>query len=71
MNVTIKINGDIHIHCNCCGDCDVFNDSFDEDIEMPDTEEDENSELSPEEAEAVMKAVAELIFPLLRAEKDI
>ncbi len=71
MNVTINIKGDIHIHCNCCGDCDEFEDSFNEDIEMPDEDAIEDSELPPEEAEAVLKAVAELIIPLLQAETDV
>ena len=69
MNVNITINGDIHIHCDCCGDCgDFFENGLDEALEMPDTEE--STELSPEEAEAVLKAVAELIFPLLREDAD-
>lgn len=71
MNVTIKINGDIHVRCNYCGDCDEFEDFFNEDIEMPDEDAIEASELPSEEAEAVLKAVAELIIPLLQAETDV
>lgn len=70
MNVTITINGDIHIHCGCCEDCGLYDDDFEESLETPDEDEDEAAELPPEEAEAVIKAVAELIFPLLRAETN-
>lgn len=70
MNVTIKINGDIHFHCDCCLDRGVYDDDFEEGINIPDENADEGSVLPPEEAEAVLKAVAELIFPLLQAEKD-
>lgn len=70
MNVTIKIEGDVHIHCDCCEDCGVCDDDFEKAIETPDEDAGETSELSPEEAEAVVKAVAELIFPLLRAETE-
>ncbi|MDQ0153348.1 hypothetical protein J2S20_002063 [Moryella indoligenes] len=71
MNVNITINGDIHIHCAGCGDCgDFYENDYDEAFEMPDEDEDEITELPPEEAEAVLKAVAELIFPLLRAETN-
>ena len=68
MNVNITINGNIHIHCGCCGECcEFFDDSgFDEAYEMPDEDEGEITELPPEEAEAVLKAVAELIIPLLQ-----
>lgn len=69
MNVTIKIDGDIHIHCDYRNDCGIYDD-FDEESEMPGVGTDESSELSPEETEAVIKAVADLIFPLLHAAKD-
>jgi len=69
MNVNITINGDIHIHCDCCGGCcDFYENDSDEACEIPD--KGEITELSPEEAEAVLKAVAELIFPLLQEEAD-
>ena len=68
MNVNITINGDIIIHCDCCEDCGICDDDFEESMEMPD--EDAGTELSQEEAEAVVKAVAELIFPFLREEAD-
>ena len=68
MNVNITINGDIIIHCDCCEDCGICDDDFEESMEMPD--EDAGTELSQEEAEAVLKAVAELIFPFLREEAD-
>ena len=73
MNVNITIDGDIHIHCDCCGECcEFFDDSgFDEAYEMPDEDDGEITELSPEEAEAVLKAVAELIFPLLQEAADV
>ena len=61
------INGDIHIHCGCCEDCgDFYEIGFDEAYEMPDEDEGEITELPSEEAEAVLKAVAELILPLLQ-----
>lgn len=67
MNVNITINGDIHIHCTCCEECgDFYENDYDGAFEMPDEDEGEITELAPEEAEAVLKAVAELIFPLLR-----
>jgi hypothetical protein len=66
MNVNITIDGDIHIHCGGCEDCGLYDDDFEESLETPDEDEGEITELAPEEAEAVLKAVAELIFPLLR-----
>lgn len=68
MNVNITINGDIIIHCDCCENCGICDDDFEESMEIPD--EDADTELSQEEAEAVLKAVAELIFPFLREEAD-
>ena len=76
MNVTINIYGDVHIHCDCCDECGVYDDNFDDALEAPhetapDTEDDsEEIELSIAEAEAVVKAVAELLFPFLPAEID-
>lgn len=71
MNVNITINGDIHIHCDCCGDCgDFYESDFDEAYEMPDEDEGEITELPPKEAESVLKAVAELIIPLLQESTD-
>lgn len=76
MNVTINIYGDVHIHCDCCDGCGEYDDNFDDALEAPhedapDTEDDsEEIELSIAEAEAVVKAVAELLFPFLPAEID-
>ena len=70
MFLTITINGDIHIHCDYSGDCGIYDDDFEEDIEMPNDDAEESSDLSPEEAETVIRAVAELIFPLLRNHTD-
>lgn len=76
MNVTINIYGDVHIHCDCCNECGVYDDNFDDALEapheaVPDAEDgSEETELSIAEAEAVVKAVAELLFPFLPAEID-
>ena len=76
MNVTINIYGDVHIHCDCCDERAVYADDLEESPEVPyedapDTEDDsEEIELSIAEAEAVVKAVAELLFPFLSAEID-
>ena len=76
MNVTINIYGDVHIHCDCCDGCGEFADDLEESPEVPyedapDTEDDsEEIELSIAEVEAVVKAVAELLFPFLPAEID-
>ena len=76
MNVTINIYDDVHIHCDCCDGCGVYDDNFDDALEAPyedapDTEDgSEETELSIAEAEAVVKAVAELLFPFLPAEID-
>ena len=76
MNVTINIYGDVHIHCDCCDGCGVYDYNFDDALEAlheaaPDAEDDsEEIELSIAEAEAVVKAVAELLFPFLPAEID-
>lgn len=74
MNVTINIYGDVHIHCDCCNECGVYANDLEESPEAPyedapDTEDgSEETELSI--AEAVVKAVAELLFPFLPAEID-
>lgn len=76
MNVTINIYGDVHIHCDCCDECGEYDDNFDDALEapheaVPDAEDGgEEIELSIAEAEAVVKAVAELLFPFLPAEID-
>ena len=67
MNVTINIYGDVHIHCDCCDERGVYADDLEESPEAPyedapDTEDgSEETELSIAEAEAVVKAVAELL----------
>lgn len=76
MNVTINIYGDVHIHCDCCDERGVYANDLEESPEAPyedapDTEDgSEETELSIAEAEAVVKAVAELLFPFLPAEFD-
>lgn len=76
MNVTINIYGDVHINCDCGEYADNFDDALEESPEVPyedapDTEDDsEEIELSIAEVEAVVKAVAELLFPFLPAEID-
>lgn len=76
MNVTINIYGDVHIHCDCCDGCGVYDDNFDDALEAPHEAapdaEDGGEQTGPtaEEAEAVVKAVAELLFPFLPAEID-
>ena len=74
MNVTINIYGDVHIHCDCCDECGVYDDNFDDALEAPyedapDTEDD-SEEIELSIAEAMVKAVAELLFPFLPAEID-
>ena len=76
MNVTINIYGDVHIHCDCCdecGSCGEYADSFEEALESsyeaaPDAEDSTEIRLSAEEAEDVVKAVAQLLLPFLSAE---
>jgi len=76
INVTINIYGDVHIHCGGCNECGVYDDDLEKSPEAsyedaPDTEDgSEEIELSIAEAEAVVKAVAELLFPFLPAEID-
>ena len=74
MNVTINIYGDVHIHCDCCDERGVYANDLEKSPEAPyedapDTEDgSEENELSI--AEAMVKAVAELLFPFLPAEID-
>ena len=35
MNVTINIYGNVHIHCDCCDGCGVYDDNFDDALEAP------------------------------------
>lgn len=71
MNVTINIYGDVHINCDCGEYADNFEDTLEVPYEAePDAENSEEIELSIAEAEAVVKAVAELLFPFLPAEID-
>ena len=74
MNVTINIYGDVHIHCDCCNECGVYANDLEESPEAPyedapDTEDD-SEEIELSIAEAMVKAVAELLFPFLPAEND-
>ena len=76
MNVTINIYGDVHIHCDCCDERGVYDDDLEKSLEAPHEAvpdaEDGGEQIGPtaEEAEAVVKAVAELLFPFLPAEID-
>lgn len=76
MNVTINIYGDVHIHCDCCDECGVYDDNFDDALEAPHEAapdaEDGGAQTDPtaEEAEAAVRALAELLFPFLPAEID-
>lgn len=76
MNVTINIYGDVHIHCDCCDKCGVYDDNFDDALEAPHEAapdaEDGGAQTDPtaEEAEAAVRALAELLFPFLPAEID-
>lgn len=74
MNVTINIYGDVHIHCDCCDERGVYDDDLEKSPEAPyedapDTE-DGSEEIELSIAEAMVKAVAELLFPFLPAEID-
>lgn len=74
MNVTINIYGDVHIHCDCCDERGVYANDLEKSPEAPyedapDTEDD-SEEIELSIAEAVVKAVAELLFPFLPAEID-
>ncbi len=71
MNLTINIYGDVHIHCDCCdecGSCGEYADDFAESLEVPDAEDGTEIRLSADEAEDVVKAVAQLLLPFLSAE---
>lgn len=76
MNVTINIYGAVHIHCDCCNECGVYDDNFDDVLEAPHEAapdaEDGGGQTGPtaEEAEAAVMALAELLFPFLPAEID-
>ena len=72
MNVTINIYGDVHIHCGGCDERGVYDDDLEKSPEAPyedapDTEDD-SEEIELSIAEAMVKAVAELLFPFLPAE---
>ena len=74
MNVTINIYGDVHIHCDCCDERGVYDDDLEKSPEAPyedapDTK-DGSEEIELSIAEAMVKAVAELLFPFLPAEID-
>lgn len=74
MNVTINIYGDVHIHCDCCDERGVYANDLEKSPEAPyedapDTEDD-SEEIELSIAEAMVKAVAELLFPFLPAEID-
>ena len=74
MNVSINIYGDVHIHCDCCNECGVYDDNFDDALEAlhesaPDAE-DGGEQIGPtaEEAEAAVKALAAFFLPLFSEE---
>ena len=74
MNVTINIYGDVHIHCDCCDERGVYANDLEKSPEAPyedapDTE-DGSEEIELSIAEAMVKAVAELLFPFLPAKID-
>jgi hypothetical protein len=74
MNVTINIYGDVHIHCDCCDERGVYANDLEKSPEAPyedapDTK-DGSEEIELSIAEAMVKAVAELLFPFLPAEID-
>ena len=74
MNVTINIYGDVHIHCGGCDERGVYANDLEKSPEAPyedapDTEDD-SEEIELSIAEAMVKAVAELLFPFLPAEID-
>lgn len=72
MNVTINIYGDVHIHCDCCDGCGVYDDNFDDALEAPHEAapdaEDGGEQTGPtaEEAEAAVKALAAFFLPFFR-----
>lgn len=74
MNVTINIYGNVHINCDCCDERGVYANDLEKSPEAPyedapDTE-DGSEEIELSIAEAMVKAVAELLFPFLPAEID-
>jgi len=74
MNVTINIYGDVHIHCGGCDERGVYANDLEKSPEAPyedapDTE-DGSEEIELSIAEAMVKAVTELLFPFLPAEID-
>ena len=75
MNVTINIYGDVHIHCDCCDGCGVYDDNFDDALEAPyeaepDAENSEEIELSEDEIEAVAAAMTQILLSFLPADLD-
>ena len=73
MNVTINIYGDVHIHCDGCGE---YDDNFDDALEAtheaaPDAEDGgEQTGPTAEEVEAAVKALAAFFLPLFSEETD-
>ena len=76
MNVTINIYGNVHINCDCCDECGVYDDNFDDALEAPHEAvpdaEDGGEQIGPtaEEAEAAIKALAAFFLPLFSEETD-
>ena len=75
MNVTINIYGDVHIHCDCCDGCGVYDDNFEDTLEVPyeaepDAENSEEIELSEDEIEAVAAAMTQILLSFLPADLD-
>lgn len=75
MNVTINIYGDVHIHCDCCDERGVYDDNFDDALEVPyeaesDAENSEEIELSEDEIEAVAAAMTQILLSFLPADLD-
>ena len=77
MNVTINIYGDVHIHCDCCDGCGVYDDNFDDKPSKPRMKlhrmrrtAAKRPSPTAEEAEAAVKAVAAFFLPLFSEETD-
>lgn len=76
MNVTINIYGDVHIHCDCCDGCGEFATTLRKaqksHMKMHPIRRmtAKKSSCPLRKAEAMVKAVAELLFPFLPAEID-
>lgn len=76
MNVTINIYGDVHIHCDCCNECGVYDDNFDDALEAPHEvvpdAEDVGGQIGPtaEEVEAAVMALAAFFLPIFSEETD-